>query len=199
MGGTSTNERLRRLKKVLEYTSLQVFTDTLGIKQGCLPDVYRAKNATGVLAQIKIALSKYGVNIDWLDTGEGEMLKSSTNKKQDKADEGYELFSRITEDRGHPYYDIDFLGGYGEFVDDPASASVAYMIDYPPYNKEGVLYINVRGIAWHMRLTTQTWLHYAQLRRSTTSSSVRYMPSSHSLDSKRSNNYAIEAATITTP
>ena len=80
MGKETANERLRRLQKILGYTSQQAFADALGIKQGSLSDVYRAKNGIGVSAQIKIALSKHGVNIDWLDTGEGEMLRTSEEK-----------------------------------------------------------------------------------------------------------------------
>ena len=84
MGQTSPNERLRVLQKVLGYTSQQAFADALGIKQGSLSDIYRAKNGIGVSAQIKIALSKHGVNIDWLDTGEGEMLRKAVEKAEDK-------------------------------------------------------------------------------------------------------------------
>ena len=84
MGQTSANERLRTLQKVLGYTSQQAFADALGIKQGSLSDIYRAKNGIGVSGQIKIALSKHGVNIDWLDTGEGEMLRTAEEKVEEK-------------------------------------------------------------------------------------------------------------------
>ena len=66
------------------YASQQAFADALGIKQGSLSDIYRAKNGIGVSGQIKIALSKLGVNIDWLDTGEGEMLRTSEEKAEEK-------------------------------------------------------------------------------------------------------------------
>ena len=80
----SANQRLRRLQKVLGYASQQAFADALGIKQGSLSDIYRAKNGIGVSGQIKIALSKLGVNIDWLDTGEGEMLRTAEEKAEEK-------------------------------------------------------------------------------------------------------------------
>ena len=84
MGQTSANERLRTLQKVLGYTSQQAFADALGIKQGSLSDIYMAKNGIGVSGRIKIALSKHGVNIDWLDTGEGEMLRMAEEKAEEK-------------------------------------------------------------------------------------------------------------------
>lgn len=80
----SANQRLRRLQKVLGYASQQAFADALGIKQGSLSDIYRAKNGIGVSGQIKIALSKLGVNTDWLDTGEGEMLRTAEEKAEEK-------------------------------------------------------------------------------------------------------------------
>nr|DAS27916.1 MAG TPA: CI repressor [Caudoviricetes sp.] len=84
MSEISANQRLRRLQKVLGYASQQAFADALGIKQGSLSDIYRAKNGIGVSGQIKIALSKLGVNIDWLDTGEGEMLRTAEEKAEEK-------------------------------------------------------------------------------------------------------------------
>lgn len=73
---------------------------------------------------------------DWLRTGEGSMLRTP---------EATEELVQVTEDKGRPYYDVDFMGGYGEFLDNPSSSPVSYMIDYPPYNKDGVFYMNVRG------------------------------------------------------
>ena len=72
----------------------------------------------------------------WLRTGKGSMLRTP---------EATEELVQVTEDKGRPYYDVDFMGGYGEFLDDPSSTRVSYMINYPPYNKEGVFYMNVRG------------------------------------------------------
>lgn len=91
MSQTSPNERLRILQKVLGYRSQQAFADALGIKQGSLSDIYRAKNGIGVSGQIKIALSKHGVNIDWLDTGEGSMLINSPQPTPVEANPGASL------------------------------------------------------------------------------------------------------------
>ena len=50
-----------------------------------------------------------------------------------------------TPGEGQPYYDVDFLGGYGEFVDHPEDARPEYFIDFKPYNRKGVFYVNLRG------------------------------------------------------
>lgn len=90
---SSENERLKDVQKSLGYTSQQAFAEALGIRQGSLSDIYRSKNGIGVSAKIKIALSKLGVNIDWLDTGEGPMLLSdqptSPPARQPKSAEAY--------------------------------------------------------------------------------------------------------------
>lgn len=133
---TTENERLKKVQETLGYKSQQAFADALGIKQGSLSDVYRAKNGIGVSSSIKIALSNLGIDLDWLRTGKGSMLRTP---------EATEELAQVTEDKGRPYYDVDFMGGYGEFLDNPSSSPVSYMIDYPPYNKEGVFYMNIRG------------------------------------------------------
>lgn len=115
--------------------------EKLGVSKAYVNALMTGKKAFGKTQAAKWS-SEFGISSSWLLTGEGPMLKE---EKVNEKEEEYELLPRITEDKGRPYYDVDFLGGYGEFADDPASAPVTYMIDYPPYNKEGVFYMNVRG------------------------------------------------------
>jgi phage repressor protein C with HTH and peptisase S24 domain len=115
--------------------------ERLGVSKAYVNALMTGKKAFGKTQAAKWS-SEFGISASWLLTGEGPMLKE---EKEMEKEEEYELLPRITEDKGRPYYDVDFLGGYGEFADDPASAPVTYMIDYPPYNKEGVFYMNVRG------------------------------------------------------
>ena len=72
------NERLKELQAVLGFKSQAAFASALGIKQGSLSDVYRKKAGIKVSDSIKRVLDKdYSVNIEWLETGEGEMLSGS--------------------------------------------------------------------------------------------------------------------------
>ena len=73
------------------------------------------------------------INIDWLITGQGEMLKSD----KPTAIVNYEH-------RGAPYYNVDFIGGFDLVMNDQ-TANPDYYIDFPPYNKQGVVWCNVTG------------------------------------------------------
>ena len=117
----------------------------------------------------------FGINPSWLLVGEGPMLLSGqptpAPTRQPKSAEAYleelegsnrvgqrtgERGSEEDEDgnwakvkespgEGQPYYDVDFLGGYGEFVDHPEDARPEYFIDFKPYNRKDVFYVNLRG------------------------------------------------------
>ena len=74
------NQRLKELQKELSFKSQVEFADFLGIKQGSLSDIYREKKGVGVSDSIKMKLEKEcSINIDWLETGKGEMLKTEIN------------------------------------------------------------------------------------------------------------------------
>lgn len=74
---TTENERLRQLMKVLNFSNQTDFAAALGIKQGSLSDVFRGKGGVGVSDSIKRILEKeHSINIDWLETGNGEVFSS---------------------------------------------------------------------------------------------------------------------------
>ena len=71
------------------------------------------------------------ISSSWLLTGEGDMLIS-----EDKPVKSY------TE--GRPYYDVDFIGGF-DLVMNEQTATPSYLINFPPYNKDGVIWCNITG------------------------------------------------------
>lgn len=142
-------EKLLMLSRFLADRGLtqEGVADSLGVSQPYVNSLLKGKKAFGK-EQAKKWSDLFGISRSWLLTGEGPMLRNTTPvvvQVEEEDDEEDELLPRITENEGRPYYDIDFLGGYGDFLDDPSSMPVAYMIDYPPYNKEGVFYTNVLG------------------------------------------------------
>ena len=71
------NQRLKIIQKKLSFNSQADFAKALGIKQGSLSDIYREKKGVGVSDSIKMKLEKeYSINIDWIEKGEGEIIKN---------------------------------------------------------------------------------------------------------------------------
>lgn len=71
------NQRLKIIQKKLSFNSQAEFAKALGIKQGSLSDIYREKKGVGVSDSIKMRLEKeYSINIDWIEKGEGEIIKN---------------------------------------------------------------------------------------------------------------------------
>ena len=73
------------------------------------------------------------INIDWLITGRGEMLK--TDKPAPVIN--YER-------KGAPYYNVDFIGGF-DLIPNDQTLNPDYYIDFQPYNRPGVMWCNVTG------------------------------------------------------
>ncbi len=71
---------------------------------------------------------------DWLLSGRGSML-SDRNK---------DLPTINQEFTGAPYYNVDFIGGFDIIINDQTT-NPDYYINYPPYNKEGVVWCNLTG------------------------------------------------------
>jgi len=51
----------------------------------------------------------------------------------------------INEERkGSPYYSVDFIGGF-DWVENDQTRNPDFYINYPPYNKDGVVWVNLTG------------------------------------------------------
>lgn len=76
---------------------------------------------------------------DWLLTGNGPMLKSEQSEQADD-------FPAICYDpnRGAPYYDVDFMGGFDLIFNDQ-TVNPEYNIDFKPFNKKGITWCNITG------------------------------------------------------
>lgn len=127
-----------RISQLIEEENISVaeFERRSGLSNGY------TRNFKGNLGAEKLEgiLSAFpNLSRDWLLYGEGSMLKDNA-----PTDEDY--LPRITDNpnEGRPYYDVDFLGGYGE-LDSDTGAVASYNIDYKPFNRDGVFYGNLYG------------------------------------------------------
>lgn len=80
------NQRLRKLQNDLKFANQEEFAKVLGIKQGSLSDIYRAKKGIKVSESIKRILEKeYSINIEWLEMGEGDVFVQGSNMQNSKS------------------------------------------------------------------------------------------------------------------
>lgn len=73
-----------RLKLAMAYANLnqKVLAEAIGIKQPSLSYLINNENVNGSEKTVKLAVA-CGVNPQWLDSGEGEMIGSSSTKNKD--------------------------------------------------------------------------------------------------------------------
>ena len=88
----------------------------------------------------KIARS-FDINLKWLLTGEGSMLEVCRSYDNTKADN---IPTINKEYIGSPYYNVDFIGGSDSLMNDQ-TINPDFYINYPPYNKDGVVWVNLTG------------------------------------------------------
>ena len=81
------------------------------------------------------------VNIspEWLLTGKGPMLKTALQEAM-----VVEPVRSESPNKGAPYYDVDFLGGFDITFNDQ-TINPEYNIDFKPFNKPGVTWVNITG------------------------------------------------------
>lgn len=83
----------------------------------------------------------FDINLKWLLTGEGSMFdvyKSCNNSNTRN-------LTIINQDyKGSPYYNVDFIGGFDLLMNDQ-TINPDFYINYPPYNKDGVVWVNLTG------------------------------------------------------
>lgn len=77
------------------------------------------------------------IDMNWLLTGEGNML-SSDSEKEEKLPSVNQTYE------GAPYFNVDFIGGFDVIVNDQ-TRNPDFYINYPPYNQEGVVWCNLTG------------------------------------------------------
>ena len=76
------------------------------------------------------------VDLNWLfDRNISDGNKS--NKKDFNPTVNYDYI-------GSPYYNVDFIGGFDLLLNDQ-TVNPDFYINYPPYNKEGVVWVNLTG------------------------------------------------------
>ena len=83
---------------------------------------------------------------EWLLTGKGPMLKTALQEAM-----VVEPIRSESPNKGAPYYDVDFLGGFDITFNDQ-TINPEYNIDFKPFNKKGVRWVNITGHSMEPRI-----------------------------------------------
>ena len=79
------------------------------------------------------------ISPEWLLTGNGSMLKTALQEAM-----AVEPVRSESPNKGAPYYDVDFLGGF-DLTFNEQTINPEYNIDFKPFNKPGVTWVNITG------------------------------------------------------
>lgn len=112
------------------------------------------------------------IDLSWLLTGRGSMLKSEGVPLMGDKEGGKEVaLPEVNyEYKGAPYYNVDFIGGFDLVLNDQ-TRNPDYYINFPPYNKEGVIWCNITGHSMEPELNNGDFIAMKEMH-----SQIEYLP-----------------------
>lgn len=100
------------------------------------------------------------LNLEWLLTGKGPMLKETS-----------QFLPTINRHcQGAPYYNVDFIGGFDLVLNDQ-TANPDYYINFEPYNRPGVVWCNITGHSMEPELNNGDYIALKEM-----TDPVQYLP-----------------------
>lgn len=126
---------LNEIKRVYKIDTKKKFADRLGISAQNLSNWYKRNTFDPNLIKVKFT----DVNMQWLLTGEGEMLTVA------------EDVPKKNHTKGVPYYNIDFITGFDLIFNDE-TVRPDYLIDFRQYN-HATCWCNVSGHSMEPEIT----------------------------------------------
>lgn len=135
--------------KYLDYKGITAYeiSKQIGVSNGYLAKTRQNRGNVGGQVLEKIVIQCPEINPSWLLTGKGEMLlegSEDTSKAEEPAVAYRKTTPVITESKGVPYYDVDFIGGF-DLVFDDQSIKPSFYIDFSPFNDDTDYWVNVSG------------------------------------------------------
>lgn len=130
---------LDRIKEYIDKKGITIaaFERSVGMSNASFGKSLKGGKAIGTDKLENILTIYQDINPSWLLTGEGNMLRLESEKKEKlpSVNQTYE---------GAPYFNVDFIGGFDVIVNDQ-TRNPDFYINYPPYNQEGVVWCNLTG------------------------------------------------------
>lgn len=165
---------LKRLKEYIDAKSLSIasFEKSIGMSNASFGKSLKNNGAIGSDKLENILKVYPDINPNWLLTGYGSMLKSEpVSLMGDKEAEKEEVLPEVNyEYKGAPYYNVDFIGGFDLVLNDQ-TRNPDYYINFPPYNREGVVWCNITGHSMEPELNNGDFIAMKEMR-----SPIEYLP-----------------------
>lgn len=149
-----------RLSYILLLTNSDYVSSLLGVDRFELTNYCNGGKKPSVEMDLGNLLAYIPVNSEWLLNGVGDKYRIGTIEENEARiremlakqhiEENNEVIRKELEPTinqeysGSPYFNVDFIGGFELLMNDQTSMPDFY-INYPPYNKEGVLWVNLTG------------------------------------------------------
>ena len=102
----------------------------------------------------------------WLDAekrGDAADGRQESGKRGGLPEVNYEY-------KGAPYYNVDFIGGFDLVLNDQ-TRNPDYYINFPPYNREGVVWCNITGHSMEPELNNGDFIAMKEMH-----SPIEYLP-----------------------
>ena len=139
----SINKRIKTLCEKYFGGNVSEMARTVGVNQPTLRDIIGVKQSKPSYETLKAIVTSPTITEDaaWLLIGDSTSdIASDMDNELLSPDHLQHKSSTI----GRPFYDIDFICGFDELFNSHTTTP-AYLIDYPPYNKDGVIWCNATG------------------------------------------------------
>ena len=130
---TSVKQRLIGFIKH-ENLSQKKFETLVGLSNGYVNNIRQSISPEKLQS---IALCFPNLSLEWLLTGEGDMLLGEPKTSAPAV-------PTVSYTTGRPYYNVDFLAGF-DLVFNDQTINPEYYIDFAPYNRQGAIWCNITG------------------------------------------------------
>lgn len=98
---------------------------------------------------------KLGLSPSWVVNGIGNQFVNPIDKERIRKEYDEYIKDKLPtinkESKGSPYYNVDFIGGFDLLMNDQ-TINPDFYINYPPYNKDGVVWVNLTGYSMEPEL-----------------------------------------------
>lgn len=161
-------ERVEAIIKHYCRSNKALFACKIGVTPTVVSNLTGGREGNPSFSVTQKILSTFpDINPDWFLLGKGSMLRDVEGNKFTSDNKAPSINQEY---KGAPYYNVDFIGGFDLVMNDQ-TINPDYYINYPPYNKEGVLWCNITGHSMEPELSNGDIIALKEMK-----SPIQYLP-----------------------